>query len=187
MAPKRAIGPANYRKRGYISPSRNIQCETHRVITEPSKIQGNPDTATYSQHATINATPTVGITKLITLPKMVDSPKISTWSNGNIRGLLLTEIMRCVRASAPDVGLGYNKFRHLSGKSSATDKDFYPGNKRSHDRHAKKYPSHHECVSQRYQNGYRHCEGRISCVGGRHVSASTTGRRRGPQSQDKVR
>jgi len=61
------------------------------VITEPSKIQENPDTATCSQHATINATPTVGITKLITLPKMADSPKISTWSlqeSQAVRGLV---------------------------------------------------------------------------------------------------
>ena len=31
----------------------------------------------------------------------------------------------------------------------------------------------YECVSQRHQKGYRHCEGQISCVGGRHERAST--------------
>jgi len=134
---------------------------------ELSKIQGNPDTATYSQHATTNATPTVGITKLITLPKMADSPKIVTWSLQEImqfmdwcqthqlsqmssqkqwnliaqcfpqdtidimetidlgkrvdeglprfplQGLLLTEIMRCLKASVPDVGSGYNNSHTL--------------------------------------------------------------------------
>ena len=46
------------------------------VIMEPTKIEGNPDIATYSPHATTNATPTVGITKLITLPKMADRSSI---------------------------------------------------------------------------------------------------------------
>jgi len=50
---------------------------------EPTKIQGNP------QHATINATPAVGITTLTTLPKMADSPKITTWSLQEIKQFLV--------------------------------------------------------------------------------------------------
>ena len=53
-------------------------CDTH-LILEFTKIQGNSDTATNSQDAAINATPTVGITNQIALPKMADSPKITTW------------------------------------------------------------------------------------------------------------
>ena len=123
---------------------------------------------------TLNATwtangPTMGMTKLITLPKMVDSPKILTWSRLEIKQftewcqanqvnnmstpeqwsliaqcfpqetmdvmetivggrrneedlprqelkkLTLDEAMRCLKASAPDVGSNYNKAITLAG------------------------------------------------------------------------
>ena len=67
---------------------------------------------------------------------------------------------------------------HPSGKSSATDKGLVcPGDKTSGDRHAKRYPSHHECVSRRHQKGYRHCEGRISRIKKKSGSGFSLGRR----------
>jgi len=166
------------------------------VIMEPSKIQGNLDTATYSQHATTNATLTVGITKLITLPK-TDSPNNldmvatgdqafcglvpETSAVSDVRARIVDPYCAvfptrhhrhhgdyCLRrtrggrlaqssvAGDPAHGncvmfksqrarywIRLQQVRHLSGKSRATDKDVDPGNKRSRDRHAERYPCHH--------------------------------------------
>jgi len=116
-----------------------------------------------------DSAPTMVMTNLITLPKMVDSPKILTWSRLEIKqfnkwcqshqvnqmstqeqwsliaqlfpqetlnimetivggkrseedqprqelkNLTLDEVMRCLKASAPDVGSNYNKEITLAG------------------------------------------------------------------------
>ena len=46
-----------------------------------------------------------------------------------LQGLLLTEIMRCLRASAPDVGSGYNKSDTLAGNLVRQIKTLIPETK----------------------------------------------------------